>query len=89
LREALQEPPGAQLPLRALAPGRGGGRRQGRLAAPHPRVPALRGAEIQEGPRWVGPSQQLLRFLPGGLQDQQEDGTARGARELLRLRPLR
>ncbi|KAK2513043.1 hypothetical protein Q9966_016233 [Columba livia] len=40
LRQALQEPAGPELPLRALALGRGGGRRQGRLAAAHPPCPS-------------------------------------------------
>ena len=43
----------------------------------------------QEGSRRVGPAQQLLRLLPGGFQDQQEDRAARGAGVLLRLWPLR
>lgn len=46
LREALQEPAGAELPLCPFPPGRGGGRRQGRFPAPHSRLPALRGAEM-------------------------------------------
>ncbi|KAF6103058.1 double PHD fingers 2 [Phyllostomus discolor] len=89
LWETLQEPARPQLSLRPLPLGRRGGRRQGRLTAAHPGFPEVRGAEIQEGSRWIGTAQQLLRLLPGGLEDQQEDRTTRGASVVFRLRSLR